>query len=583
MISMASKHRHSSMSVIARVSIALLFIVGIAADAQAQQMDFGGMYGMGGTPPGTYFNNPATNAPSCPAGYTAYQVLGTSNVDWPAFWCGRPHVSGVDPLFDFGGTYAYSSSTAQGAVPWKGYNAYVNPFTHTDTCPPGYSSSQVLGTSNVDNTLYFCYRPHQASGPSMTFGGMTGDGLPPYPNPATGTSYTCPQGYVRYSAYGTPGVDYAIFYCGIAVDASSVKAGDGSLGIGEPFVSNTIVNNWGLQDQINGILSLRPRVVRMWMLNWQEFSGISAGVVQPNPANLALYQQSVDQLVRAGVTVVGMDNSYPSWMTGSSTTADSASIPCPGSGAPYTTFLANWQATWKAQALAFPGIAQWEIGNELNGARTLLPIQTGAGSCGKTTFNYADRLRIALDLMYWGDRGVKAGNPGATVYMPAAAPVTADDIASNDPSLNGIARYLGDIYRAIAANGALSTNKRDYFDGANWHPYIAQDATMSTWVDTNQAVHDVLASNGDGGIPVLLSEDGYTTPNTSASQQAMLDTINLTQTNLPWVRYLIWFRAFANSPDPEYAILLGFPFQQTLSSQVFCQFTGCGNLPYRQY
>ncbi|MCU1719062.1 hypothetical protein [Pseudomonas sp. 5P_3.1_Bac2] len=583
MISMELNLKRPLMSGLAQVLIALLFVACIATGARAEQMDFGGMYGMGGTLPGSYFNNPATNAPSCPAGYTAYQVLGTPNVDWPAFWCGRPHVSGVDPLFDFGGIYAYSSSTVQGAVPWKGYNAYVNPFTYTDTCPPGYSSSQVLGTPNVDNRLYFCYRPHQANGPSMVFAGMTGDGQSPYPNPTTGTKYTCPKGYVRYTAYGTPNVDFAIFYCGIATNAASVKAGDGSLGIGEPIVSNTIVNNWGLQGQIDGILSLHPRVVRMWMLNWQEFTGISAGVVQPNNTNLALYQQAVDQLVRAGVTVVGMDNSYPSWMTGSSTAADSTAIPCPSTGAPYTAFLANWQATWKAQALAFPSISLWEIGNELNGATTLLPIQTGTGSCGKVRFNYAERLKITLDLMYWGSRGVKAGNPHATVFMPAAAPVTADDMALNDLSLNGVAQYLRDIYRAIASNSSLSTNKRDYFDGANWHPYIFQDATMSTWVATNELVHSVLVNNGDGDIPVLLSEDGYTTPNTVASQQAMLNTINLTQTNLPWVKYLIWFRAFANHPDPEFALLVGFPFQQTLSSQVFCLFTGCSNLPYRQY
>lgn len=580
MISTSRNVWRSLATFVMTVSVALLFSAGASSEVHAQQMDFGGMYGMSGSAPGGYYNNPATNAASCPAGYTSYQVLGTSNVDWPAFWCGRPHASGADTLFDFGGMYGYSSSTTLGAVPWKGYNAYVNPFTNTDTCPPGYTSSQVLGTPNVDNNLYFCYRPHQAGGPSMTLGGMTGDGQPPYPNPVTNSNYTCPQGYTRYITYGTPNVDYSMFYCGIAVNASSVTAGDGSLGIGEPFVSNTIINQWGLDDQINGILALHPRVVRMWMLNFQEFSGISGGVVQPSSTNLALYQHAVDRLVQAGVTVVGMDNSYPSWMTGSSDLAGSA-IPCPASGAPYAAFLANWQATWKAQASTFPTITYWEIGNELNGKDTLKPIQSGTGSCGETGFSYAERVRIALDLMYWGDHGVKAGNPAATVFMPAAAPVTADDNATNDPSLQGIAKYIGDLYQGIAANTSLSTSKRDYFDGANWHPYIAQDATTSTWVATNEAVHTVLTNNGDGGIPVLLSEDGYTTPNTTASQQAMLHTISLTQSSLPWVKYLIWFRAFANTPDPDYAILLGFPFQPTLSSQLFCQFTGCNNLPYQ--
>jgi hypothetical protein len=69
----------------------------------------------------------------------------------------------------------------------------------------------VLGTDDVDNLLFFCYRPHAETGPGMDFAGLSGNGNTPYPNPVTGKYGTCPSGYNRYSTYGTPNVDHNLF------------------------------------------------------------------------------------------------------------------------------------------------------------------------------------------------------------------------------------------------------------------------------------------------------------------------------------------------------------------------------------
>ena len=50
--------------------------------------NFGGMWG---TPSGSGYTNPLVgNTEGCPAGYKQYQILGTANVDWPAFFCYEP-------------------------------------------------------------------------------------------------------------------------------------------------------------------------------------------------------------------------------------------------------------------------------------------------------------------------------------------------------------------------------------------------------------------------------------------------------------------------------------------------------------
>lgn len=597
-------------------ALALALAAGLslpAAAADTDVLDFGGMYGQHPQDGQVrYYVNPATGAASCPAGYDATQVFGTGNVDWAMFLCTRPHVAGRAPLYDFGGMIGMANGSGNGALPWRGYHYFVNPFTHTDECPSGYQSRQVLGTPNVDHTLYYCYRPHVEGGLRMDFAGMTGDGTSPYPNPATGVAYTCPGGSSRYTALGTPNVDYTFYYCGNLRNANLQAAGKGSLGLGEPIVPNAVSRFPGNPAQQQAEVDrevllakgLRPRVFRMWMLNTHILT--DENTLGPYAY---LHQRAVQALSDANITLVGMDNTFPAWLTGvPERSGQSWILPCPdlsSTTTPYAQFLARYERSWTTIASAYPQIKQWQVANETNGVALnsegfdvfAPPLAGERGACanGRLRFTDQDRVDITMDLMLHARRGIKAGNPAAITFMPPPSPM-------GDVTLAPIANFIGSLYANIAAGtGGRPTSAREYFDGVSWHPYIFADATQASWVQTNNAIHQVLVNYGDGGIPVILSEVGNSSAiscNASSCVERsptqlrdwMQHTLSLSQSPdpaaMPWLTYLIWFRlsdvhsSQFSAPNPEfyYGILKGDSNQPSLSSELFCQYTGCHTL-----
>lgn len=163
-------------------------------------LDFGGAFGyVGGNP----VPNPATGAASCPAGYTATKVLDTSGVDYPAHFCSRPRQAGIDPVYDFGGMWGYVA----------GAPAH-NPITGAASCPAGFTDQTILDTSGIDYPLHVCYRPHApGSSPPYHFGGMWGYvASTPTQNPATGAA-SCPPLHRGSQVLGTTNVDYPLSFC----------------------------------------------------------------------------------------------------------------------------------------------------------------------------------------------------------------------------------------------------------------------------------------------------------------------------------------------------------------------------------
>lgn len=116
----------------------------VIAAEEAPGYDFGGMYGLGGA---ASYPNPLTGQQTCPAGFDAHQVLGTTNVDWPLYFCGRPHEAGASS--NFFGLYGLGTANAKPI-------AYPNPLTSAATCPNGTTSTAVFGTTNLDWPVYVC-------------------------------------------------------------------------------------------------------------------------------------------------------------------------------------------------------------------------------------------------------------------------------------------------------------------------------------------------------------------------------------------------------------------------------------------
>lgn len=177
----------------------------------AQALDFGGMYGGYYNVAGGYsaeYVNPITNASTCPlGGYVASTVTGTPNLDYGIGLCSRPHVTGREEEYDYGGSFGY----VDGGV------LSPNPVTGAASCPAGYTQVTVHGSANLDWSMYFCYRRHVPGQPGAAkFGGFFGygwnGGLVTFVNPATNGAI-CPPGYTQHRLLGTNGLDWSVFGC----------------------------------------------------------------------------------------------------------------------------------------------------------------------------------------------------------------------------------------------------------------------------------------------------------------------------------------------------------------------------------
>jgi len=111
--------------------------------------DFGGMFGTidhrEGVKP---LNNGLTNAASCPAGFTAYKVLGDEGSDNDLSYCAKAHVAGSKVPFKFGGLYSRMSD-------------HKNIATDAFTCDEGMTATTVWGSNGnngtrVDRAVVMC-------------------------------------------------------------------------------------------------------------------------------------------------------------------------------------------------------------------------------------------------------------------------------------------------------------------------------------------------------------------------------------------------------------------------------------------
>lgn len=193
--------------------VAPLYLALASTPPSNTYMDFGGMYGYASG--GRVYANPYTGLASCPAGYTATPVVGTTGVDFPLMLCGRVTSGGTLPLADFGGMFGYGRLDGSTAT-----FQFNNPITGGFSCPAGYYATQVLGneTSIYDYPLYYCHRPHvPGSYVYYRLGGMFGNygngtTTARYPNPVTGNN-GCSFGYTRTQMWGAFQLDYKAFFC----------------------------------------------------------------------------------------------------------------------------------------------------------------------------------------------------------------------------------------------------------------------------------------------------------------------------------------------------------------------------------
>ena len=185
-------------------------------EPHANAAEFGGMYGYVRSSE-TY--NPNTQSKTCPAGFLSYKILGTPAVDFPATFCYKPinKPSTWTPSVgssEFGGMHGSSNGVIVN-----------NPVTGKQSCPAGFNEHKVLGTTGVDNPLYYCdktidniedaeaMKKWKPSPGAVQFGGMHGYVSKVRQNNPISNDFSCPAGFYQTEVFGYPTIDYPAYYC----------------------------------------------------------------------------------------------------------------------------------------------------------------------------------------------------------------------------------------------------------------------------------------------------------------------------------------------------------------------------------
>lgn len=283
-----------------------------------------------------------------------------------------------------------------------------------------------------------------------------------------------------------------------------------------------------------GVRKLRMNFWRNWcMLNSAEI----------NLSSKATIEQVIDEADSPGIEILGYAEDFPHWMT--NITGDPWAVPRRNT-TEYSVFLERYEESWENLAIAFPNIIMWEIGNEYNLPKFLHPQNA--------TFNPQERVDIVTDLLYYGSRGIKTGNPNATTVMCGLGPI---ENSTYENEIYHIEDFLNSIYKNIESGRWSSTNSDDFFQVACWHPYtFGEKPTENNWVEPNEAVHEVMEKHGDRNKRVVFSEMGYSDNVTSPHYvprheiaKYLLEVFRLARKNFDWLDTIYWFRLTDRESD----------------------------------
>lgn len=333
-----------------------------------------------------------------------------------------------------------------------------------------------------------------------------------------------------------------LFSLRLAFGFSIVGTNRDLFGVGEPLTYRSAWSSEALNVskafeimQSLGVSRLREWVWR-WMFLDESGTGLRENIVDA-------LKEVVMEAKSRNIAVMGMVPDFPSWMTGID--SDYQAVPRRNltEGSAYKEFLGKYEKSWETLARKFPNITMWEIGNEYNLHHFLHP-QIG-------DFDPSEREYVVTDLLYYGSRGIKLGNPNATTVMGGLGPL---ENSTYGNGIYNIRDFLNSIYGNIESGNWSSTDPEDFFEVACWHPYIFKEKpTEQNWVDPNIAVHNVMIDHGDGDKPAVFSEFGYSDVCTGLSETQVAEYLNATFTlaqNLTWLKAIYWFRLI--DPDPCY-------------------------------
>jgi hypothetical protein len=320
-------------------------------------------------------------------------------------------------------------------------------------------------------------------------------------------------------------------------------------GVGEPLAYRSAwsAENLNVNKAFEIMRSLGVSRLREWVWRWMVFNESGTGLRE----NIVeAFNEIIMEAKSRNITVIGMVQDFPSWMTGIE--GDNQAVPRRNltEGSSYREFLEKYEKSWESLARGFPEIEIWEIGNEYNLPQFLHPPEYNE-SDSDTWFNYSDTVDIVTDLLYYGSLGIKAGNPNATTVMGGLGP--------RENGIHDIEVFLDSVYKNIKSGRWPSTDPDDFFQVVSWHPYIfSEKPTEQNWIIPNVAVYNIMVSHGDGDKPVVFSEFGYSDVCTGLNETQVAEYLYASfilawENFQPWLKTIYWFRLI--DPDPCYDVM----------------------------
>ena len=202
-----------------------------------------------------------------------------------------------------------------------------------------------------------------------------------------------------------------------------------------------------------------------------------------------------------------------------------------------------------------------------------------------------ERMEIATDMMYYAYRGIKSGNPKASVvsFSPAIAisSFTGKDgqermVPFTNPGY-GIALALSRVYANIASGqypAGLATDKDPdhYFDMVAWHPYLLtgmnpmivsetypsqgrfyrEEHIGTLWQNYNDMAYNVMVMNGDADKKVLFTEMGFNDWHHPDKEQAHLaefeKMFTMISETMPYVKTVHVFRLLTAPAEYQFGL-----------------------------
>lgn len=224
-------------------------------------------------------------------------------------------------------------------------------------------------------------------------------------------------------------------------------------GIGEPITFRHV------QEENLDIVRSFETFRQLGVSRLREWVWARSFLVNQSVAN-STFEETMKQVISdaqiSNITVMGMSQDFPSWMTGIEN--DSQAVPSRNTtiGSDYMLFLERYRTSWKTITQTFQNITIWEIGNEFNNDDFLHPQRPNPDATSQN-FTTQEKADITTDLLYYGSLGIHEGNPNATTVLGGLAHDPNNDV------YNDIKDFLEKVYSNIKKGSMVQHESRRLF------------------------------------------------------------------------------------------------------------------------